>query len=84
MVSKCANPECSTPFRSLRTGKLIRVESGPETPVSETEQAFGWSKSARRAEFFWLCENCSSKGLTFHKDGSIAPALCAGAARASL
>ena len=84
MVSKCANPECSTLFRSLRAGRLIRVESKPAT-AADVELGFSEYSSSRRAEFFWLCGDCSSKGLLLQKDGSItAPALCAAAASASL
>ena len=85
MVSKCANPDCSTPFRNLRTGKLIRVECVPATTVVRTQLEFGEPLPVRRAEFFWLCDDCSSRGLAFQKDGSITvPALCAGAVSTSL
>jgi hypothetical protein len=86
MVSKCANPDCSTPFRNLRTGKLIRVEyTAAATTVVRTQLEFGEPLPIRRAEFFWLCDDCSSRGLAFQKDGSItAPARCAGAVSASL
>ena len=85
MVSKCANPDCITPFRSLRTGRLIRVESRRATSEVQTRMEFGELVPARHAEFFWLCDECSSRGLVFQKDGSIAaPALHAGAVSASL
>jgi len=85
MVSKCANPDCFTSFRNLRTGKLIRVESRAAATAEPTQLEFGEPLPVRRAEFFWLCEDCSSRGLVFQKDGSITvPALCAGAVSASL
>jgi len=85
MVSKCANPDCSTPFRNLRTGKLIRVESTPATTAVRTQLEFGEPLCVRRAEFFWLCDACSSRGMAFQKDGSLtAPVLSAGAVSASL
>jgi len=85
MVSKCANPNCSTPFRNLRTGKLIRVESRPVTSAARTQLEFGEPLPIRRAEFFWLCDDCSSRGLAFQKDGSLtATALRADAVSASL
>jgi len=70
MVSKCANPECETPFRNLRTGRLIRVEgrSAPQAQGPDPE----WNETIRRTEFFWLCEGCSSSGLVLQKDGRIA------------
>jgi len=57
MLSKCANPACSTPFRYLRDGKLFEIESkvGPES------SAVGERKPVRRVEFFWLCGQCSSE-----------------------
>jgi len=85
MVSKCANPKCVTPFRSLRTGRLIRVESRRATTEARTRLEFGERLPVRHAEFFWLCDECSSQGLVFQKDGSIAaPALHPGVLSASL
>jgi len=85
MVSKCANPDCSTPFRNLRSGRLIRVESRPVAPAVRTQLEFGEARAIRHAEFFWLCDDCSSRGLAFQKDGSLtAPPLCADAVSASL
>lgn len=85
MVSKCANPACSVPFRSLRSGKLIRVESKGTTATEQSQLEFRERLSTRRVEFFWLCDDCSSKGLMFQKDGSLtAPTLLAGAAGANL
>jgi len=85
MVSKCANPDCSTPFRNLRTGKLIRVESRAAATAERTQLEFGEPLPVRRAEFFWLCDDCAARGLVLQKDGSItAPALCADAVSASL
>lgn len=56
MLSKCANPACSTPFRYLREGKLFEIES--DRPI---ETAGGFSKPVRRIEFFWLCGECSAE-----------------------
>jgi hypothetical protein len=58
MLSKCANPSCSTPLVYLREGKIFMVESphkarpvlvGPANP-----------KPQNRVEHFWLCGPCSS------------------------
>jgi len=62
MVSKCANPDCSVPFRYFHTGKLFRAESSlgfdrRRTMGQDSQQ----SKPLRRLEFFWLCEDCSAK-----------------------
>jgi hypothetical protein len=70
MVSKCANPECAAPFRRMRSGKLIRAENRPNAENHAVE--FAEYSIRRRTEFFWLCGECSSKGLTLQKDGSIA------------
>jgi hypothetical protein len=58
MISKCANPECSAPFRYHREGKLFRVdvdqlESRPAGPDDS-------DKAWHRVEHFWLCGRCAS------------------------
>lgn len=57
MLSKCANPACSTPFRYLREGKLFEIEFG----VGSEYSAYGAKKPSRRVEFFWLCGQCSAE-----------------------
>ena len=71
MVSKCANPECSAPFRYLRSGKLFRVEMERDPLVSQAvEPMFASRNPVRRAHYFWLCDGCSSKvKLVIGKDG---------------
>ncbi len=54
MLSKCANPGCSTAFRYLREGKLFEIQS-----TDEPSSASG-KKPVRRVEFFWLCGQCST------------------------
>ena len=60
MLSKCANPSCSTPLVYLREGKIFRMENPPpaqklvETPVIKP-------KSVNRVEHFWLCGPCSAQ-----------------------
>lgn len=84
MISKCANPECETPFRSMRTGRLIRVEGRPAPQPQGNEPEFDQTMP-RRTEFFWLCDGCSSRGLVLQKDGRIAiPAVFANAVSSSL
>ncbi len=56
MLSKCANPACSQPFRYLRDGKLFEIE----TRVG-ADPAVGERKPSRRVEFFWLCGQCSTE-----------------------
>jgi hypothetical protein len=73
MVSKCANPGCSAPFRYLRAGKLFRVEMEHDLmPSQALEPMFAPQKPARRAHFFWLCDGCSSKvKLVVGKNGIV-------------
>ena len=72
MVSKCANPDCSAPFRYFHTGKLFRADTAfgfdSRTMGQDAEQ----SKPPRRLEFFWLCEDCSGKmTLSFNRDSGV-------------
>jgi hypothetical protein len=69
MLSKCANPGCSTPFLYLHEGKLFRmeIEAGDDDGAN-----FGADpeirKSSRQIEFFWLCDRCAAEmTLTFKK-----------------
>ena len=63
MLSKCANPACSTPFRYLRDGKLFEVES--HRPV---KAAADHAKPVRSIEFFWLCGQCSAELTVVNDD----------------
>lgn len=69
MVSKCANPECSTPFLYFGQGKLFRLETeGREDRRRRMGDDAGISKSLRRLEFYWLCEKCAERmTLAFDK-----------------
>ena len=49
MVQKCANPTCSSPFRSLRKGRVF---------VKEVEGNPDGSGRFRHLEYFWLCDSC--------------------------
>lgn len=51
MLSKCANPGCSQPFRYLGEGRLFQVERmfAPEAGA----------KPIRKIEHYWLCDGCS-------------------------
>lgn len=51
MVSTCANPECSAPFRHLTQGRLFLVNPRDRRP----SQA---GRSSSGLQFFWLCEQC--------------------------
>jgi hypothetical protein len=59
VLSKCANPECSTPLIYLREGKIFMMDQNshgqvrPEGPVLVKEK--------NRVEHFWLCGPCSAQ-----------------------
>jgi len=57
MLSKCANPSCSTQLVYLREGKIFMMEADSQTvaPASSAK------KGARRVEHFWLCGPCSAQ-----------------------
>ena len=65
MLSKCANPSCSTPLVYLREGKVFMVENSAQTgnavKIKETPPI-------KRVEHFWLCGPCSAN-LTLTYDG---------------
>jgi hypothetical protein len=74
MVSKCANPDCSVPFRYFHTGKLFRAETSLGLDRRRTlGQEVQQSKPLRHLEFFWLCEDCAGKmTITFDKESGVA------------
>jgi hypothetical protein len=59
MLSKCANPSCSTQLVYLREGKVFRMENPSQAEKPAEEQA-NKPKPARRVEHFWLCGPCSA------------------------
>jgi hypothetical protein len=66
MVSKCANPGCSASFRYFHSGRLFRVDIPANRKTHPSDDENSMKKPMRRLEFFWLCDNCSSKmTLTF-------------------
>ena len=80
MVSKCANPACSTPFHYLREGKVFRIEVEVAPPIAAEETVelsdgnkvpflVERPKAARKVEHFWLCGPCSQyMNIMFDKD----------------
>lgn len=60
MLSKCANPSCSTPLVYLREGKIFAMEfASGRPPVEDADQS--GQPSPVRVEHFWLCGPCSAK-----------------------
>jgi len=55
MVTKCANPSCTTRFLYFRGGKLFAFAP---SPIAMTH-ARDFQGRGRDAEWFWLCEQCA-------------------------
>jgi hypothetical protein len=71
MISKCANPTCSTPFHYLRDGKVFRVDLSESNDPNFPFLVNG-KKATRRTEHFWLCGVCSrTLSLVFDKEKGI-------------
>lgn len=60
MLSKCANPSCSTELLYLREGKVFMVEHA-SNPASITTPVAATAKLLNRVEHFWLCGSCAPK-----------------------
>lgn len=58
MLSKCANPGCSTQLLYLREGKIFMMEQ-PPTPQPVPAEGTRKNSPAARVEHFWLCGPCS-------------------------
>lgn len=70
MLSKCANPSCSTPLVYLREGKIFVMEHASKPKGGP--QGTSPEKQASRLEHFWLCGACSEYfTLIYHIDGGI-------------
>lgn len=57
MLSKCANPSCSTPLIYLREGKIFMMEQGPQPEFRPEGPVL--VKPNARVEHFWLCGRCA-------------------------
>lgn len=69
MLSKCANPSCSTPLVYLREGKVFMMEQTPGSQPSGNPDR-GKQGSPARVEHFWLCGRCSAElTLVHHQNG---------------
>lgn len=56
MLTKCANPQCTEEFYSLRHGRLFVLDVQP--PPSRESAAGCASRQRERLEYFWLCDGC--------------------------
>jgi len=55
MLRKCANPNCTSPFRKLSQGKLFLVD----TPLESSDARRTRMQSKSRVEYYWLCDQCA-------------------------
>lgn len=71
MVSHCANPNCATPLRYLRDGRLFQFEikASAVKPRSDLADAKDRQKLSRKIWHFWLCGQCAPY-MTLEFDGS--------------
>jgi len=69
MLSKCANPECSTRFLYMRGGKLFRWDQLQGVKDSGVNSDFTIKKESRRVEFFWLCDKCAPRMTVVFRKG---------------
>ncbi len=60
MISKCANPACSTPFHYMRDGRLFRMETAPDGPTGAEPLDFRERRPPRHVEHYWLCGKCAA------------------------
>lgn len=59
MISECANPKCSTPFRYLTRGSSLKSREHRE-------------QGSRKVEWYWLCERCAGRlAMVFRPNGTV-------------
>lgn len=68
MLSKCANPDCNTPFHYLRDGRLYQIDTADSAEPGDSLPFTFEPKRPHKVEFFWLCGHCStSMTLSFQR-----------------
>jgi hypothetical protein len=65
MLSKCANPVCTTTLHYLREGKVFKIESDADLLLVNGQPR----KSVRKIEHFWLCGPCSESFTLISQQG---------------
>ena len=59
MLSKCANPSCTAPFRYLHEGRIFTMVFAA-SDLAPDGMGVAWEHpSSRPFERYWLCERCS-------------------------
>ena len=66
MLSKCANPTCSSELLYLREGKVFMIEHASD-PIPISTPVADRPKLLNRVEHFWLCGSCAP-GMTLAYD----------------
>lgn len=61
MLSKCANPSCSTPLVYLREGKIFMLEHNQQPQSQPQGPVMVKAQPKNRVEHFWLCGPCSAE-----------------------
>jgi hypothetical protein len=56
MLRKCANQDCTSPFRKLSQGKLFLVDTPLEAADATRTR---WRVPRSRVEYYWLCDPCA-------------------------
>ena len=59
MVSNCANPNCGTPLRYLRDGRLYQFEVRAVSKA-DSQDSPPKRRPLRQVWHYWLCGACSS------------------------
>jgi hypothetical protein len=67
MLSKCASPGCSTPFRYLHEGKLYLIDRKAASAGRKPPADLRYARKSRGLEYVWLCSSCCSD-LTIQVD----------------
>jgi hypothetical protein len=68
MLSHCANLQCAKPFLLLGQGRLFLMETGCATKLdpTRTSRSLYVRHQPRRAERYWLCDQCSQVWTLIH------------------
>ena len=67
MLSKCASPGCSTPFRYLHEGKLYLIDRKAASAGRKPPADLRYARKSCGLEYVWLCSSCCSD-LTIQVD----------------
>lgn len=71
MLSKCANPTCSTTFRYLSEGTLYLIDSKAASVRHGARADLKYGGKSCIYEYFWLCSSCC-RDMTIQIDSNFA------------